>query len=160
MNQARDHVIIAGYGVGGRFIAEYLQAHDVHFVIVEMNSNTCSAQRELGIDALEGDISEEETLRRAGIETASVLALAIPDERAAVRATEIANAIRPDIHIIVATRYTSAGLQALRKGADEVIVAEQAVAHEFYRRIDKFMQARDLGREQVPARSADRATTA
>lgn len=135
------HVIIAGYGVGGRFIAEYLKACGVPFTVVEMNPDTCSAQRSLGVQIIQGDISSEDILHRAGIDTASVLALAIPDEDAALRATEAANAIRPEIHIIASTRYTSTGLQALQKGADEVIVAEQAVAQEFYRRIANFMRA-------------------
>ncbi len=137
-----NHVIIAGFGVGGRFIAEYLQNEGIPFVVVEMNLDTCEAQRALGIEVIEGDVTEEAVLRRAGIATASVLALAIPDENAAVAATEKANLIRPEIHIIAGTRYTSTGLQALQKGADEVIVAEQAVAMEFYRRIDAFMAAR------------------
>ncbi len=159
MKQARDHVIIAGYGVGGRFIGEYLQAHEIPFVLVEMNADTCATQRELGIDALQGDISDEAVLRRAGIETASVLALAIPDEQAALRATETANAIRPEIHIIAATRHTSAGLEALRKGADEVIVAEQAVAQEFYRRIDRFVQQRGRVGAIPSSDSANRASS-
>lgn len=137
-----NHVIIAGFGVGGRFIAEYLQERDVPFLVVETNPHTCDTQRNLGIPIIEGDIADEEVLRRAGVKSASVLALAIPDEDAALQATEKANAVRPDIHIIAATRYTSTGLQALQKGADEVIVAEQAVAQEFYRRIDKFMTSR------------------
>ena len=37
-------------------------------------------------------------------------------------------------------------MKALQEGADEVIVAEQAVAHEFYRRIEAFMVAADAGR--------------
>lgn len=136
-----DHVIIAGYGVGGRFIAEYLKERQMPFVVVEMNSETCRAQRTIGVSVIEGDISDEAVLRRAGVETASVLALSIPDESAAIRATEIANTIRPDIHIIASTQYTSSGLKALQSGADEVIVAEQAVAQEFYRRIAKYMGA-------------------
>jgi len=135
----QNHVIIAGFGVGGRFIAEYLRAHEIPFLLVEMNSETVSAQRALGIQVIQGDISDEQVLRQAGVDKASVLALAIPDEEAALRATETANAIRPEIHIIASTRYTSTGLQALQKGADEVIVAEQAVAMEFYRRISTFM---------------------
>lgn len=138
-----EHVIIAGYGVGGRFIAEYLKERQISFVIVETNPETCMVQRELGLRTLQGDISREEVLRQAGIEAASVLALAIPDEEAALRATEIAHRIHPEIHIIAATRYTSTGLQALQRGADEVIVAEQAVAQEFYRRIAAFMSARE-----------------
>ncbi|HKQ48821.1 MAG TPA: NAD(P)-binding protein [Phycisphaerae bacterium] len=142
MPPMNDHVIIAGFGVGGRFIAEYLKQHRIPFVIVEMNPETCATQRTLGIETIHGDITDEAILRQAGVESANVLALALPDEAAALRATEVANRLCPEIHIIAATRYTSTGLSALQKGADEVIVAEQAVAHEFYRRISAFMSRR------------------
>lgn len=144
----KNHVIIAGFGVGGRFIAEYLQEQGIDFLVVELNPGTCDAQRALGVVVIEGDISDESILRRAGIDTASVLALSIPNEQAALAATELAHSIRPEIHIIAGTRYTSTGLQALQKGADEVIVAEQAVAQEFYRRIAKFVTS------QTPTASA------
>lgn len=137
----RDHVIIAGFGVAGRFIAEFLREHNIPFVVVEQNPETCATQRGLGLEVFQGDISDERILHLAGVTTALVLALSIPDEEAAVRATEAANRIRPEIHIIAATRYTSTGLQAIQKGADEVIVAEQAVAQEFYRRIATFMSS-------------------
>ena len=139
MKDARDHVIIAGFGVAGRFIAECLRERGVPYVVVEKNPDTCTVQRAAGISIFQGDISEEAVLRRAGIATASVLALAIPDDQAALRATAEARRLRPGIHIIAATRYTSTGLQALQKGADDVIVAEQAVAVEFYRRISAFL---------------------
>jgi len=108
---------------------------------VEMNPETCSTQRALGLQVINGDIADERIMRAAGVETASVLALSIPDENAALKATELANTIRPNIHIIAGTRYTSTGFQALEKGADEVVVAEQAVAMEFYRRIAMFLSA-------------------
>ncbi len=138
-----NHAIIAGFGVAGRFVAEYLQARGIGYVVIDQNPHTCDTQRCLGVKIIQGDVCDEAVLRAAGIDTALVLALAIPDERAAVRATEIANHLRPEIHIIAATRYTSTGLKALKKGADEIIVAEQAVAREFYRRIDAFMRARE-----------------
>lgn len=138
-----NHVIIAGFGVGGRFIAQFLRERAIPFVIVETNAETCATQQALGAEVVYGDISDEEVQRKAGIKTACVLALSIPDEAAAVQATEIARRLRPKIHIIAATRYTSAGLQALQKGADEVIVAEQAVAMEFYRRISEYIAAQE-----------------
>jgi CPA2 family monovalent cation:H+ antiporter-2 len=136
---ASPHVIIAGFGPGGRFVAEYLKDAEIPFVLVEKNPETVRTQAALGIDAIEGDITDAQVLRRAGVETASVLALAIPDEKAAIRASAAAHAIRPEIYIIAATRHTSTGLQALQAGADEVIVAEQAVAREFHDRIKHFM---------------------
>jgi CPA2 family monovalent cation:H+ antiporter-2 len=144
MSQRREHVIIAGFGVGGRFIAEYLKQQDIPFVVVELNPDTCTTQRALGLEIIRGDISDPEVLIAAGLQSARVLALAIPDENAALAATKQANAIRPDIHIIASTRYTSTGLEALTLGADEVIVAEQAVAQEFYRRIVALLSRRPM----------------
>jgi len=144
-----NHVIIAGFGVGGRFIAEHLREERMDYVIVELNPRTCRVQEDLGAEVVEGDIREEHVLRAAGIGSASVLALAIPDEEAAVEATATANRLKPSIHIIAATRYTSTGLKALQKGADEVIVAEQAVAREFCRRIEKLMMAAPGGGPRV-----------
>jgi CPA2 family monovalent cation:H+ antiporter-2 len=142
MDRMEQHVIIAGFGVAGRFIAECLQARGIPFVIVETNADTCRTQAALGFKSVHGDISDEAVLRAAGIERASILALAVSDEQAALRAAETANRLKPEIHIIAATRYTSTGLQALQKGADEVIVAEQAVAQEFYRRIADHLSTR------------------
>ncbi|MEE8171202.1 MAG: NAD(P)-binding protein [Phycisphaerae bacterium] len=139
MDLTTPHVIIAGYGIGGRYIAECLNKSGIPFVLVEKNPETVRAQCELGIEAIEGDISDPDILRRAGIERATILALAIPDEQAALRAAEEADRIRPEVHIIAATQYTSTGLKALQVGADEVIVAEQAVAHEFHKRIQAFL---------------------
>jgi CPA2 family monovalent cation:H+ antiporter-2 len=142
----QDHVIIAGFGVGGRFVAEYLSAQAIAFVVVDLNGQTFITQRRLGVPIVQGDISDPDVLRRAGVDRARILALTIPDEQAALLATEAANALNSNIHIIAGTRYTSTGLVALKKGADEVIVAEQAVAQEFYRRI-----ANIISREEARA---------
>lgn len=148
------HVIIAGFGVAGRFIAEFLRERRIDFVIVELNADTCGTQRELGVPVINGSIADEQILRDAGIESASVLALAIPDEQASIEASKVAHQIRPEIHIIASTRYTSSGFRALKNGADEVVVAEQAVAQEFYRRIQKHL-ADESADSRLPTRTGD-----
>lgn len=156
MSDRHDHVIIAGFGCGGRFIAEYLRGHDRSFVLVELNAQTVQTQCELGVDAVHGNIAEDDVLRQAGIETASVLALTVPDESAALLATEAARRINPNVHIMTAARHTSAGMKARQYGADDVIVAEQVVGHEFHRRIAEFISRRTMPkpgstREETPA---------
>ena len=139
MSDKNGHVIIAGFGCGGRFIAEYLRKQRTLFVLVELNRETVSTQRELGVEAIYGNIADADVLRQAGIEKAAVLALTVPDEAAALEATEAARRINPDIHIMTATRHTSAGMKARQCGADDVIVAEQVVGNEFHRRISEFI---------------------
>ena len=156
MSSKNGHVIIAGFGCGGRFIADYLRKQRTPFVLVELNRETVLTQCELGVEAIYGNIADADVLRQAGIETASVLALAVPDEAAALQAIEAAKRINPDIHIMTGTRHTSAGMKARQRGADDVIVAEQVVGFEFHRRIAEFisrrnMTKRDAGPEETSA---------
>ncbi len=142
------HAIIAGYGLAGRFIADVFRRHNAPFVVVERNSKTVQIQRELGANIIEGDIREEAILQQAGINTAAVLALTIPDEPAVLEATQIARKINPNIYIVARTMYASAGLQAARLGADEVVQAEYAVALQFYQSFLRKLQAGTVAAEQ------------
>ncbi len=125
-------VIIAGFGLAGRWIAEIFDRHDIDYTIVEKNVATVESQRELGRRIVEGDIADEDTLRAAGIEEASILALTVPDEDAVLQATKLARKLRPGIYIVARTMYSSSGMQASQLGADDVIKAEQVVARQFY----------------------------
>jgi len=125
-------VIIAGFGLAGRWIADIFDRHSIDYVIVEKNRDTIESQRKLGRTVIEGNIADEDTLRRAGVEDAGILALTVPDEQAVLEATRLARAIKPGIYIVARTLYSSSGLQASQLGADEVIKAEQVVARQFY----------------------------
>lgn len=128
-------VILVGFGLAGRWVADIFDRHGIEYVIVDQNPETIEIQRRLGLRAVQGDISEEATLREAGIERASILVLTIPDEEAVLRATQLARTLRPDIYIVARTTYTSAGLKAAQLGANEVIKGEQAVARQFYEKL-------------------------
>lgn len=125
-------VIIAGFGLAGRWVADIFERHHIPYVIVEKNIHTVETQHHLGKEIVEGDVGDEQTLRRAGIEDASILALTIPDEEAVLRATQTARRLKPDIYIVARTNYTSQGMRASQLGADDVVKAEQAVARQFY----------------------------
>ncbi len=130
------HVIIAGYGIVGRCVAESLAARKSPFCIIELNPATVSRLAHGPVPIIEGDVRQEEVLRKAGIERAAALALAMPDEKQALEALAVARRLRPDIQIIVRCTFSSAGLQAARLGA-AVVVAEQVVAREFAQQLEK-----------------------
>jgi CPA2 family monovalent cation:H+ antiporter-2 len=125
-------VIIAGFGLAGRWIAEIFDRHHIDYIIIEQNAETVEAQRKLHRKVVEGDVATEDTLRAAGIAEASVLALTIPNESAVLEATRIARRLKPDLYIVARTMYSSSGMKAARLGADEVIKDEQVVARQFY----------------------------
>jgi hypothetical protein len=125
-------VIIAGFGLAGRWVADIFDRHGIDYVIVDENPQTIASQTALGHRAVLGDISQEATLREAGIDKASILALTVPDEQAVLQATQLARRIKPSLYIVARTHNTSVGMQAAQLGADDVVKAEQAVARQFY----------------------------
>lgn len=134
------HVIIAGFGLAGRFVADMFKRHNLPFVVVEKNPQTVQIQRELGATIIEGDICDEKILKKAGIQHASIFALTVPDEPAVLQATEVARKLNPKIYIVARTQYASVGMQASKLGADEVVQAEHAVAMQFYQSFLKKFQ--------------------
>lgn len=141
-------VIIAGFGLAGRYIADLLQSVHIPYCVIEKNPVTVETQAALGRRVVLGNVREKETLERAGIRQAGILALTIPDEEAVLQATSIARRVRPDIYIIARTYYSSKGIRASQLGADEVIKAEQAVALQFYERLERYL--RKAGRVEDP----------
>lgn len=137
-----SRVIVAGFGLAGRSVAGLCERYGIEYVIVERNARTIQTQRELGRKVVEGDISEEQTMRAAGIEDASLLALTIPDEHAVRRATQIARALNPHVYIIGQAVYTSTGMQIEKYGANDVIKVEQLVAREFYEHLLRILTSR------------------
>jgi len=129
------HVIIVGFGLAGRCVADLLDRAKVPYVIIEKNPITIETQRALGRRVVSGDAVDRATLAEAGLNSASILALTIPDEEAVLEATALSRRLRPDLYIIARTNYASQGMKATQLGADDVVKAEQAVAIQFYDRL-------------------------
>ncbi len=131
------HVIVVGFGLAGRCVADLLEQAKLSYTIVEKNAVTVATQRALGRDIQEGDVLDADTLTKAGLNQAAILALTIPDEDAVLSATSLARRLKPDIYIIARTHYSSKGMRASQLGADDVVKAEQAVALQFYEKLSK-----------------------
>lgn len=134
------HVIVVGFGLAGRCVADLLDQAKLSFTIIEKNAVTVVTQRALGRNILLGNVIDAETLAKAGINDAAVLALTIPDEAAVLKAVALARRLRPKIYIIARTNYSSQGMKASQLGADDVIKAEQAVALQFYEKLSRHIR--------------------
>lgn len=122
------HVIVAGYGIVGRAVADRLSLSNATVTIVEMNVRTVQKQRELGRTIMFGDVSDAEVLENAGIHHADALVLTIPDEDAVFRACRVARSLNPNVFIIARTNFLSRALVAMGLGANETVVEEMATA--------------------------------
>jgi voltage-gated potassium channel Kch len=140
---ADARVIISGFGIPGRLVAEALEERDILFCVIELNPVTVERCSRTGICIIAGDSRDPAILRQAGIDRASMLVVTIPSETAMLETVEQARRLSSSVHIVARCWYTSGGLEAARRGADEVVVAEQAVAREFSRVVGARVAARD-----------------
>ena len=137
-NQSGDcpfvgHAVIAGYGVPGRAVAELLVKRGLAYCVIELNPRTVDRCTGLGVHILAGDIREEQTLRRAGVDRAVLFVVAVPNDAAVIEAVRLARALNPTVNIMARCHYISAGIEAHRRGANEVVIEEQVVGEEFVR---------------------------
>ncbi|MEK6691371.1 MAG: monovalent cation:proton antiporter-2 (CPA2) family protein [Nitrospirota bacterium] len=131
----QDHVIIIGFGLNGRNLARVLKEADVHYVVLEMNSDTVKEMRKKGEPIYYGDGTSKEILHKLGIEKARLLVIAISDPASARRIVAIARHENPDIYIIVRTRYLVEVDDLRELGADEVIPEEFETSVEIFSRV-------------------------
>jgi voltage-gated potassium channel Kch len=125
--------IVAGFGIPGREVVNLLTARGVPFVVVELNPVTVERTAKAGLNIVHGDIADERVMREAGIDRATLLALAIPDDPAVLRAIDLARRLNPAARIIARCRRVSTALEAARRGAHDVVSEEQIVGAEFAR---------------------------
>jgi monovalent cation:H+ antiporter-2, CPA2 family len=143
------HAIVVGFGVPGRAVADDLKRDHVPYCVLELNPETVARCGHAGVPIIEGHAADEGALRRAGIERAGLLVLAVPDEPAVLAAITVARRLNPTVRIIARCNFISAGMTARQRGADEVIVAEQVVA-------EAMASAVHAAREPAAADSRDR----
>jgi CPA2 family monovalent cation:H+ antiporter-2 len=140
----KDHMIILGFGAGGRQLARAARAADIPYVILEMNPDTVRNERKKGEPIHFGDASKPGVLEHIGVREAKALAVVISDATAARRTVEIARFENPALYIVARTRFNSEIKALLELGANDVIAEEfEASLVVFARVLAKFMVPRD-----------------
>lgn len=129
------YVIIAGFGVVGRSLADRLELAGVPFCVIDLNRQTIETQRRLGRLAVYGDTANPEVLESAGLHKADAVLLTIPDDEATLRACRTVRALSPTVFIAARTSFLSKAMIAAQLGADEVVVEEVATAETMARQV-------------------------
>lgn len=124
------HVIIAGYGIVGRNLAEHFAASSISYTLIDLNSDTVMKQKKLGKNAVYGDATNKDVLESAGIHHAEAVVLTIPDDDATLRACRAIREMRDDVFIAVRTTFLSRAIAAHELGADHVTIEEVATAQD------------------------------
>lgn len=144
--EARDGLLIIGYGLNGRNLFQAAQAAGIRVSVIEMNPDTVRIERKKGVPIGFGDATQDAVLLHAGVDSARVVVIAISDPAATGRITERVRELNPDAHIIARTRFTSEIPHLQRLGADEVIPEEFETAIQIFVRTARSL---DLPEEQT-----------
>lgn len=118
----KDHVIVCGYGRVGRFIAKEMLATKLPFVVIERQAD---ALADLGAEVpglqVQGDATDDDTLRTAGVERARALIAALPSDADNLYVTMTARFLNERLFIVARAESESAEQKLLRAGANRVV---------------------------------------
>lgn len=117
----KDHTIVAGIGRVGSEVVRLLAEAEAPFLVVDTCEECIARARELGWLHVEGDATEEEVLKAAGVERAGSLVSTLDTDAENLFVTVSARAMNPDIFIVARSTHESSEPKLLRGGADRVI---------------------------------------
>ncbi|MBZ2167116.1 cation:proton antiporter [Methanobacterium spitsbergense] len=129
-----DHLIIIGYGVNGKNVSMAAHNSSIPYVVVEIDPGMVKTDKE-GEIFIYGDAAQETILKKAKIEKARIMVVAISDPVNTRRIIELSKRINPDLYIIVRTRYIDEIKILKSLGADEVIPEEFETSVEIFSRV-------------------------
>ena len=109
----QGHVIIAGGGRIGEYVAQVLAARGERFVVVELDQRRVAWLKEQGAALVYGDASQTLVLEAAGLADARLLLITTPAAEVTRGVLDIARRVRPDLRI-VARAETREQIDALR----------------------------------------------
>ena len=119
--QARDHVILVGFGRVGQNIARFLEQEGFDYVALDLDPYRVRAARAAGDPVYFGDGTHPDILHAAGIEHAKVLVQSYYGLDVAMKVLAQAKKLRPDLPVLVRTRDDTDLDKLQAAGATEVV---------------------------------------
>ncbi len=122
----RDHYIICGFGRVGRRVAEEFRHEGAPFVVLDFSDQAKAAAEEEKVLFIEGNGTDDEDLRSAGLERARGLVAASDDDAANLYITLSARAAKADLLIVARASNEEASKKLRLAGADRIVQPYQA----------------------------------
>jgi len=120
-----DHIIICGYGRNGKQAGTKLLAYKKPFVVIEKDKELIEKNQSDNVAFIEGNANEDEILHRAGIERASALISALPNDADNLFVVLSARQINKNLHIISRASQETSYHKLKLAGANNVILPDK-----------------------------------
>ena len=117
----RDHFIVCGYGRVGSTVAREFEHTGVQLVVIDIMSESVERAHRAGNLVVEGDATDDATLRDAGVERARGLVTCIDSDANNVYVTLSARSINPELFIVARANTQGAEAKLLQAGANRVV---------------------------------------
>ncbi len=124
-----DQVVIIGYGLVGRQIAQALEVRKIPFVVADQNRDLVDDLRAQGKAAVLGDAAIPDVLIQAHIARARVLVVTLSDVVAAGRMVATAKALNPSIAVVLGARNAQEAALYTQDALGDVFVGDTELAH-------------------------------
>lgn len=133
-NDFNEHIIIIGFGIGGKSLAKVAKESGIPYVVSELNPDTVKRFKDIE-PIFHGDASYPLVLEHLGVAKARCLAIMTSDPTGSRAIISNAKKLNPGLHIVVRTRFLSeiTGLKEL--GADDVIPEEFETSIEVFAKV-------------------------
>jgi voltage-gated potassium channel len=116
-----DHYIICGFGRVGRQVARDLRAAGARYVVVDHNPEMREHAQGIGVRFIEGEPSDDEVLRAAGVMRARGVIACVDSDADNIFITLTVRGLRPDVAIVARASEEPVEAKLLRAGATRVI---------------------------------------
>jgi len=120
LRDMKDHYIVCGYGRMGRETVHQLRRRGLPTVVVEQDVARLDALRATDVPFVEGNATEDEQLRNAGVERAKCLVAAVGTDEDNLFIVLSARLLNPRLHIVARAGREEAVDKLRRAGANSV----------------------------------------
>ena len=127
LKKFHDHVIVCGFGRNGSKAYQELLACQEAVIVIEADENLLNAKAAAGVKAnmVLGDATQDDILKKAGIDRAKAIITALPKDADNVFVTLTARELNKNIRIIARASDKSTEPKLLRAGANSVVMPDE-----------------------------------
>lgn len=121
VSQLSDHYIIVGAGRLGVSVIDEVRGAGLDVCVIERDPELARRVEQRGVPVIVGDGADDEILRRAGVERAAGMAVAVPSGAEAIFVTLSARHLAPLLPIATRAADQQEAIKARRAGATHVV---------------------------------------